>query len=82
MEEGRSEEDSKEPRDSGCFEISESLEGGREEPKTEEELQNEASDTKKESEQQEEQEAGQLEVVQEQLQELRVDEGPSDSETK
>ncbi|XP_069550379.1 SAM and SH3 domain-containing protein 3 [Brachyistius frenatus] len=35
-EEVRSGEDAKEPRDSGCFESSENLESGREEPKTEE----------------------------------------------
>nr|XP_020446167.1 SAM and SH3 domain-containing protein 3 isoform X2 [Monopterus albus] len=73
--------DAKEPRDSGCFESSETLESGREEPKAEEELQDEASEEQtnqeaeeQESEPDEEKQTEQLEVVQEQLQELTVDE--------
>lgn len=81
-EEDRSGEDAKEPRDSGCFESSENLENGREEPKTEEELQDEASaeQTDKEAEKQEqesedgENQTEQLEAIQEQLQELTVEE--------
>ncbi|XP_043983814.1 SAM and SH3 domain-containing protein 3 [Gambusia affinis] len=71
-EEKRPAENSKEPRDSGCFESSENLENGREEPKTEEEESNQQ--TKKEEEE-ETQEAGDLEAVQERLRVLTVDEG-------
>ncbi|KAG8003904.1 SAM and SH3 domain-containing protein 3 [Nibea albiflora] len=80
----RSQEDAKEPRDSGCFESSENLENGREEPKTEEELQDEASEKQKsqeaekreqETEQQDEKQTEQLDAVREQLQELTVVEG-------
>ncbi|KAM9356547.1 SAM and SH3 domain-containing protein 3 [Symphorus nematophorus] len=86
-EENRSVENGKEPRDSGCFESSENLESGREEPKTgeeEEELQDEASEEQtnqeakeqeQETEKQEENQTPQLEAVQEQLEELTVDEG-------
>lgn len=78
-EQERSEEDAKEPRDSGCFESSENLE-----PKAEEELPAEASEEQTsqeaekqepETEEQEEEQTEQLEAVQEQLQELTVDEG-------
>ncbi|GLD70377.1 SAM and SH3 domain-containing protein 3 [Lates japonicus] len=80
-EENRSGEDAKEPRDSGCFESSENLENGREEPKMEEELQDKASaeQTDKEAEKQEqesedgENQTEQLEAIQEQLQELTVE---------
>ncbi|XP_029367741.1 SAM and SH3 domain-containing protein 3 [Echeneis naucrates] len=77
-------DDAKEPRDSGCFESSENLESGREEPKVEEELREEVSDEqtaneeaeKKEQESREEEnQTAQLEAVQEQLQELTVNEG-------
>lgn len=83
-EEHRSGEDAKEPRDSGCFESSENLENGREEPKTEEDLQDKGSDEQtneeteereQETEEQEENQTEQLDAVQEQLQELTVDEG-------
>ncbi|XP_026185717.1 SAM and SH3 domain-containing protein 3 [Mastacembelus armatus] len=83
-EEEKSGEDAKEPRDSGCFESSENLENGREEPKTEEKLPNEESEeqineeTEKHeqgSEQEEENLSEQLETIQEQLQEMTVDEG-------
>lgn len=84
-EEERSGEDTKEPRDSGCFESSENLESGRVEPKVEEELQREVSEeqmnqkpNKRDQEPPEEQEENQterLDSVQEQLQELTVDEG-------
>ncbi|XP_037318559.2 SAM and SH3 domain-containing protein 3 [Pungitius pungitius] len=72
--------DDKEPRDSGCFESSECLEGRREEPKKEPGVRGEASE-----EQTQREEAGtetggekqteQLDALQEQLQELKVDEG-------
>ncbi|XP_031718384.1 SAM and SH3 domain-containing protein 3 [Anarrhichthys ocellatus] len=80
-EEDRSGEDDKEPRDSGCFESSENLESRREEPKTEEGLQDEASEKQtnqeeaEKQEQQEEKQSEQLDALQEQLQELTVDEG-------
>lgn len=83
-EEDGSGEEAKEPRDSGCFESSENLESGREEPKTKDELQDETSEEQtnqeeekheEESEQQEENQTEQLDAVQEQLQELTVDEG-------
>uniref|UniRef100_A0A3Q2CGP4 SAM and SH3 domain containing 3 n=1 Tax=Cyprinodon variegatus TaxID=28743 RepID=A0A3Q2CGP4_CYPVA len=66
-------ESSKEPRDSGCFESSENLEGGREEPKTEEHDSNQ--ETEKQEEKSQEDQAEELEAVQEQLQELTVDDG-------
>lgn len=78
----RSGEDAKEPRDSGCFESSDNLENGREEPKTEEQTSNEGADKpgndeeeKEEKEEKEEQLTEQLEVIEEQLKELTVDEG-------
>ncbi|XP_022070297.1 SAM and SH3 domain-containing protein 3 [Acanthochromis polyacanthus] len=74
-EEDRSGEDAKEPRDSGCFESSENLENGREEPKTEGEENQETEEREKESEESEQTQTEQLEAVQEQLQELTVDEG-------
>ncbi|XP_032410613.1 LOW QUALITY PROTEIN: SAM and SH3 domain-containing protein 3 [Xiphophorus hellerii] len=74
-EEERPAENSKEPRDSGCFESSENLENGREEPKTEEEESNQQTEKEEEEKSEEMQEAGDLEAVQEQLQELTVDEG-------
>lgn len=83
-DESRSEENGKQPRDSGCFESSEYLESGREEPKTEEGLrknaveeqtQQEEEEHKSKREQQEENQRERLDVVQEQLQELTVDEG-------
>ncbi|XP_073343093.1 SAM and SH3 domain-containing protein 3 [Pagrus major] len=82
-EEDGSGEKAKEPRDSGCFESSENLESGREEPKTEEDLRDdEASEEqtnqvaeKQEQQEEEEKQTEQLEAVQEQLQELTVDEG-------
>lgn len=83
-EENRNGENAKEPRDSGCFESSENLENGREEPKTEEEVQDKVSEEQtsqeeekqeQETEQQEENQTEQLDAVQEQLQELTVDEG-------
>ncbi|XP_053179703.1 SAM and SH3 domain-containing protein 3 [Scomber japonicus] len=75
-EEVRSVEDAKEPRDSGCFESSENLENGREEPKiVEEETNKESSEQEEASEQQEEKQTEQLDTVQEQLEELTVNEG-------
>ncbi|KAM6924293.1 SAM and SH3 domain-containing protein 3 isoform 2-T2 [Xenentodon cancila] len=75
-EEARSAEDAKEPRDSGCFESSENLESGREQPKTEDETSDETEKCEQESEESEETPTEQLEAVEEQLQELTVDEGP------
>ncbi|XP_037531656.1 SAM and SH3 domain-containing protein 3 [Nematolebias whitei] len=69
-EEDRSGEDTKEPRDSGCFESPDNLESGREESKMEE-----AQKEEQESEQTLETQPEQLEAVQEQIQELTVDEG-------
>ncbi|XP_023253776.1 SAM and SH3 domain-containing protein 3 [Seriola lalandi dorsalis] len=83
-EEDRSGENAKEPRDSGCFESSENLENGREEPKAKEKLKDEALEEQTTNEEAEKHEQGseekenqteQLEAVQEQLQELTVDEG-------
>ncbi|XP_034740103.1 SAM and SH3 domain-containing protein 3 [Etheostoma cragini] len=70
-DESEPEEEDKEPRDSGCFESSENLESGREEPKTDKKLQDEAEI----HEQQEERQTEQLDALQEQLQDLTVDEG-------
>lgn len=78
-EENRSVEDSKEPRDSGCFESSENLENG---PKTEEELQDDAAEEQTNHKEEEEEECVQqndgqtekLNAVQEELQELTLDE--------
>ncbi|XP_034545089.1 SAM and SH3 domain-containing protein 3 [Notolabrus celidotus] len=66
-EEKRSVEDSKEPRDSGCFESSENLESG---PKMEEEQTNQKEE---ECVQQNDEQTEQLNEVQEKLQELTVD---------
>lgn len=70
-EDDRSGEDTKEPRDSGCFESPDNLESGREESKMEE--------TQKEEQESEQTletlQPEQLEAVQEQIQELTVDEG-------
>ncbi|XP_028272647.1 SAM and SH3 domain-containing protein 3 isoform X2 [Parambassis ranga] len=74
-EEDRSVEDSKEPRDSGCFESSENLENGREEPKTDKETNKDTENPDEEESEQHKAETEQLETVQEQLQELTVDEG-------
>ncbi|KAK5608841.1 hypothetical protein CRENBAI_019644 [Crenichthys baileyi] len=69
-------ENSKEPRDSGCFESSENLESGREEPKTEEDESNQETEKQEEkSEETHEVQPEEVEVVQEQLQELTVDDG-------
>uniref|UniRef100_A0A3Q3W1B3 SH3 domain-containing protein n=1 Tax=Mola mola TaxID=94237 RepID=A0A3Q3W1B3_MOLML len=69
----------RQPRDSGCFESSEILESGHEEPKMVEDVQEEAQaeeeEHEREKEQQEEKQQQQLEVVQDQLQELTMDEG-------
>ncbi|XP_075337836.1 SAM and SH3 domain-containing protein 3 isoform X2 [Odontesthes bonariensis] len=76
-EDDKSGEDPKEPRDSGCFESSENLESGREEPKTEDKMSKETEKSNQESEETEtETETEQVEAVQEQLEELTVDEGP------
>ncbi|KAF3694066.1 SAM and SH3 domain-containing protein 3 [Channa argus] len=81
-QEDTSQEGAKEPRDSGCFESSENLESGREEQKTEEELQFEASEgnqaeekCEQETGQEEENQRHQLETVEEHLQELTVGDG-------
>ncbi|XP_030595176.1 SAM and SH3 domain-containing protein 3 [Archocentrus centrarchus] len=74
--EERSGEDTKEPRDSGCFESSENLESVPEEPKTEEEPENHEPESEQlQSEQPQETQTEQLETVQEQLKQLTVDEG-------
>ncbi|XP_078116430.1 SAM and SH3 domain-containing protein 3 [Sander vitreus] len=70
-DESEPEEEDKEPRDSGCFESSENLENGREEPKTDKKLQDEAE----KHEQQEEKQTEQLDALEEQLQDLTMDEG-------
>ncbi|KAM4586960.1 SAM and SH3 domain-containing protein 3 [Fundulus diaphanus] len=73
-EEEGSAENSKEPRDSGCFESSENLESGREEAKTEEDVSNQETEQQEEkSEETHEVQAEEVEAVQEQLQELTVD---------
>ncbi|XP_074530946.1 SAM and SH3 domain-containing protein 3 [Halichoeres trimaculatus] len=74
-EENRSGEDSKEPRDSGCFESSENLENG---PKTEEELQDDTAEEQinhKEEEcvQHNDGQTENLSTLQEELQELTLD---------
>ncbi|XP_037636345.1 SAM and SH3 domain-containing protein 3 [Sebastes umbrosus] len=76
----RSGEDAKEPRDSGCYESSEILENGREEPKREEdasasEEQTNQEEKEAEKQEQEEKQTEQLDALQEQLEELTVDEG-------
>ncbi|XP_047440332.1 SAM and SH3 domain-containing protein 3 [Mugil cephalus] len=76
-EEATSVEDAKEPRDSGCFESSENLESGREEPKAEKETNKETEKHEQESEQNEEnpETDQQVDAVKEQLEELTLDEG-------
>ncbi|XP_070692709.1 SAM and SH3 domain-containing protein 3 [Pempheris klunzingeri] len=66
-EELRSEEEAKEPRDSGCFESSENLESGREETKMEEELQDEEQ-INQEKELQDEEQINQEEELQDEEQ--------------
>lgn len=74
-EEERSAENSKEPRDSGCFESSENLESVRDEPKMEEEESNQETEKREEkSEETHEAQSEELEAVQEQLQEMTVNE--------
>ncbi|KAM4621551.1 SAM and SH3 domain-containing protein 3 [Polymixia lowei] len=81
-EEDTSEDKSKEPRDSGCFESSENLENGREEPKMEDEFQRGKSEEQKQEPEKQDQESGGqgekqthlLDSVQEELRELTVDE--------
>lgn len=74
-EEERSDENSKEPRDSGCFESSENLESVRDEPKMEEEESNQETEKREEkSEETHEAQSEELEAVQEQLQEMTVNE--------
>ena len=71
--EDRSGEKAKQPRDSGCFESSENLESGREEPKTEDEATEEAEkheqQEEKQTEQQEEKQTEQQEEKQTEQQE-------------
>lgn len=70
-EEDKSEE---QPRDSGCFESSENLESGREEPKTEEALEvQENQEHERDRELQKEDQRQPLDVVQEQLEEQLQD---------
>lgn len=76
-DETKSGENAVQPRDSGCFESADTLEGRREEPKTEEELGDERSEeqVKQEGEEQEQREEAELvDDVQQQLQQLTVDE--------
>uniref|UniRef100_A0A3P9MQE8 SAM and SH3 domain containing 3 n=1 Tax=Oryzias latipes TaxID=8090 RepID=A0A3P9MQE8_ORYLA len=73
-EEEESNKAREEPRDSGCFESSENLEGGREDPKAEK-MDQEIEKQEQESEEKEHQ-TQEVDAVQEQLQELTVDEGP------
>lgn len=76
-EENKSVENAMQPRDSGCFESSDNLEGRQEEPKTEEGLGDEGSEEqmKQEDEEQEQREEAELvDDVQQQLQQLTVDE--------
>lgn len=76
-DENKSGENAVQPRDSGCFESSDTLEGRREETKTEEGLGDEASQEliKQEEEEQDQREQDkQVDDVQEQLQQLTVDE--------
>ncbi|XP_060935782.1 SAM and SH3 domain-containing protein 3 [Limanda limanda] len=76
-DESEAEEEAKEPRDSGCFEILENLESGREEVKRAEELQSEASEEQtdeggeKHEQEEDEKQTEQLEEVQEQLKEVQ-----------
>lgn len=63
--------DSKHPRDSGCFESSENLASGREESNKE----GEQGERVEERLQQEEEQHQQLAAVQEQLEEVKLDEG-------
>lgn len=76
-------ENAKGPRDSGCFECSENLEGRREEPKAEEDRPAEAPEEhvhleseehEQEREQHEENQEVQLDALQEQLQEMMTGE--------
>lgn len=73
-EEEESNKAREQPRDSGCFESSENLEGGREDPKAEK-MDQETEKQEQESEEKEHQ-TQEVDAVQEQLQELTVDEGP------
>lgn len=66
-EEERPEEKPEVPRDSGCFESTENLENGRDEPETESQTES-TSDVAKEQE-------NELSDVQEQLQDLALEEG-------
>lgn len=66
-------EDSNHPRDSGCFESSENLEGGREEGNKEGPL--EEREKEEQVQQQEEEQKQQLDAVQQQLEELTLVEG-------
>lgn len=69
-------EDSNHPRDSGCFESSENLEGGREEGNKEGPLEErEKEEQVEEGQQQEEEQKQQLDAVQQQLEELTLVEG-------
>lgn len=70
------EDKSGDPRDSGCFESSENLEGGREEGNKEGPLaEQEKEEHVEEGHQQKEEQNQQLDAVQQQLEELTLDEG-------
>lgn len=68
--------DSNHPRDSGCFESSENLEGGREEGNKEEPLEEQEKEEQvEEGHQQEEEQNQQLDAVQQQLEVLTLEKG-------
>lgn len=76
-DENKSGENAVQPRDSGCFESSDTQEGRREGPKTKEGLEDEASEEQikqEEEEQEQREEDKQVDDIQEQLQQLAVDE--------
>lgn len=72
-DENKSGEKAVQPRDSGCFESSDNLEGRREEAKAEEGLTEEQM-KQEEEEQERREEDQQVDDVQQQLQQLTVDE--------
>ncbi|XP_075902723.1 SAM and SH3 domain-containing protein 3 [Nelusetta ayraudi] len=76
-DEDKSGENAVQPRDSGCFESSDTQEGRREGPKTKEGLEDEALEEQikqEEEEQEQREEDKQVDEIQEQLQQLTVDE--------
>lgn len=63
------------PRDSGCFESSENLEGGREEGNKEQLEEQKKEERAEEGHQREEEQSQQLDAGRQQLEELTLDEG-------